>query len=139
MNPTSNETNGLKLPTPVTEQTPITGISTEQAVPSVPELAPNAFEQNPNGASIAAQPLPSIPLPQPAQSASTDVPLPTSSATIVPDVADDGDLIEKEWVNKAKQIVEKTRDDPYMQSKEMTLFKADYMKKRYNKSIKLSE
>ena len=48
-------------------------------------------------------------------------------------------LIEKEWVVKAKQIVEKTKDNPYNQNKELTVFKADYMKKRYNKTIKLSE
>lgn len=60
-------------------------------------------------------------------------PLPT------PPVADDLDLIEKEWVEKAKDIVHKTRDDPHSQNKEMNRFKADYMKKRYNKDIKLSE
>ena len=53
--------------------------------------------------------------------------------------ADDGDLIEKEWVDKAKQIVEHYHDDPYNQSKQMTIFRADYMKKRYNRTIKLGE
>lgn len=62
-----------------------------------------------------------------------------SSQTIAPDIAEDTDLIEKEWVEKAKQIVERTRDDPYEQSKELTLFKADYMKKRYNRTIKIGE
>ena len=51
--------------------------------------------------------------------------------------SDDTDLIEKEWVDKAKQIVESTKDDPYKQTEEMTVFKADYMKKRYNRTIKL--
>jgi hypothetical protein len=51
----------------------------------------------------------------------------------------DSDLIEKEWVDKAKQIVERTRDDPYKQSEELTVFKADYMKKRYGKTIKVSQ
>jgi hypothetical protein len=59
--------------------------------------------------------------------------------TSLPSLADDKDLIEKEWVNKAKQIVEHNREDPYEQSKELTIFKADYMKKRYNRTIKLSE
>ena len=54
-------------------------------------------------------------------------------------MADDLDLIEKEWVNKAKAIVMQTRSDPHNQNKEMNKFKADYMKKRYNKDIKLSE
>jgi len=52
---------------------------------------------------------------------------------------DDGDLIEKAWVDKAKQIVERTRDDPHKQSEAITVFKADYMKKRYGKTIKLSQ
>lgn len=52
-----------------------------------------------------------------------------------PAIADDGDIIEKEWVLKAKQIVERTRQDPYRQTKEMHAFKAEYMKKRYNKII----
>lgn len=54
-----------------------------------------------------------------------------------PAVADDLDLIEKEWVEKAKGIVEQTKNDPYKQNKEMNLFKADYMKKRYNRDVKV--
>lgn len=56
-----------------------------------------------------------------------------------PAAADDADLIEKEWVIKAKQIVERTRQDPSVQSREMNKFKADYMKKRYNRVIKQPE
>jgi hypothetical protein len=53
--------------------------------------------------------------------------------------ADDGDLIEQEWVNKAKAIVERTREDPYLQNKEMNKFKADYIMKRYKREIKVDE
>jgi len=56
-----------------------------------------------------------------------------------PDEAADSDLIEKEWVNKAKQIVEHTKDDPYEQQRVIGKFKADYMKKRYDKDIKVSD
>ena len=59
--------------------------------------------------------------------------------SVVNNLPDDGDLIEKEWVEKAKQIVEKNRDDPYKQSEELNVFKADYMKKRYNKDIKVDK
>jgi hypothetical protein len=60
----------------------------------------------------------------------------TSAAQVdAPSVADDGDIIEKEWVLKAKQIVMRTRQDPYLQTKELHKFKAKYMKKRYNKII----
>ena len=59
----------------------------------------------------------------------------TSSAS--PTVAEDLDLIEKEWVEKAKSIVASTRTDPYAQNQELNRFKADYMQKRYNKDIKI--
>lgn len=58
---------------------------------------------------------------------------------VSPVMADDNDLIEKEWVQKAKQIVASTKDDPYTQSKELNKFKADYVKKRYNKNLKTEE
>lgn len=54
-------------------------------------------------------------------------------------VADETDLIEKEWVVKAKHIVEQTKSDPHLQSKEIVKVKADYLKKRYNKEIKVIE
>lgn len=57
----------------------------------------------------------------------------------LPQIADDVDLIEKEWVIKAKHIVAQTAHDPYLQNKEMSKVKADYLKKRYNKDLKLSE
>ena len=62
----------------------------------------------------------------------------TTSATNPP-IAEDADLIEKEWVTKAKQIVAATREDPHLQNKEINRFKADYLKKRYNKDIKVEE
>ncbi|HLC91512.1 MAG TPA: hypothetical protein VJC09_00505 [Candidatus Saccharimonadales bacterium] len=56
-----------------------------------------------------------------------------------PNVADDEDLIEQEWVDKAKAIVDRTHNDPYLQNQELGKFKADYIKKRYNREIKVSE
>lgn len=63
----------------------------------------------------------------------------TTGVMATPQIADDGDLIEKEWVDRAKRIVEHTRHDPHQQNKEMNSMKADYLKKRYNKDIKQSE
>ena len=56
-----------------------------------------------------------------------------------PQIANDNDLIEKEWVVKAKEIVEKTKHDPHLETKEINLFRADYLKKRYNKELKVAE
>ena len=65
----------------------------------------------------------------------TATPLPISPSA--PAIADDLDLIEKEWVEKAKAIVAQTRHDPHAQNQEMNKFKADYMQKRYKKDIKV--
>lgn len=51
--------------------------------------------------------------------------------------AEDLDLIEKEWVQKAKEVVGYTQGDPYEQNKELNKIKADYIKKRYNRTINL--
>lgn len=53
--------------------------------------------------------------------------------------AADTDLIEKAWVVKAKAIVEKTRDNPYEQTKEIKKIKADYQKKRFNNDLKIND
>lgn len=62
-----------------------------------------------------------------------------AASLATPQIADHGELIEKEWVMKAKEIVAKTANDPHLQNKEINRFKADYLRKRYNKEIKLSE
>jgi len=56
-----------------------------------------------------------------------------------PHIADDLDLIEKEWVERAKRIVEQTRNDPYRQSEELHITKDDYQGKRFNRDTNLSD
>ena len=50
-------------------------------------------------------------------------------------IADDIDVMEKEWVDRAKKIISLTSDDPYSEAKELTKLKATYMKKRFNKDL----
>ena len=57
----------------------------------------------------------------------------------VPDTAEDLDLIEKEWVVKAKRIVDQTVGDPYSQNKQLSSMKSEYIKKRYNREIQQGE
>lgn len=57
----------------------------------------------------------------------------------MPQIADDNDLIEKEWVDKAKEIVAHTGHDPYLQNREMNKVKAEYLRKRYNKDLKQAD
>lgn len=66
---------------------------------------------------------------------------PTISQMIagLPEEANDIDLIEKEWIVKAKQIVAHTINDPYHQQAAISQMKAEYMRKRYNKAVKGAE
>jgi hypothetical protein len=140
MNPQSSEHNGLDLPPPVTEQAPSSTGSIEN--PLAPIETGSSGVESATGTAQSAAPAPiTIPLPMTPSATPGPVDLPTvpPPQSGVQAAADDSDLIEKEWVNKAKQIVERTREDPREQSKELTVFKADYMQKRYNKTIKLSE
>jgi len=53
--------------------------------------------------------------------------------------AADSDRIEQEWVDKAKAIIARTHDDPYLQKDQMSRIKAEYIQKRFNKTIKTDE
>jgi hypothetical protein len=125
MNPSQPENLGIPLPPP------------EQA-PSEPagELLPAAPEKAASPARLPVQTTPASPIPLASPLA---VSAPASGVAAAATALSDDDLIEKEWVSKAKRIVEQTRDDPYKQSENLTVFKADYLKQRYGKSIKLSQ
>ena len=77
---------------------------------------------------------PPIPLGQPVAITTTDGP-----TTDNPAVAADEDVIEKEWVEKAKKIIQETRDDPYARSTRVNALQKDYLKKRYSKDLGSSE
>lgn len=128
-------------------------VSKEQPSFDLPPPAPENAGSLPNP-ELAAPPGPAGELPQRAElPQSTPPPLPVTNdpvssdgmlagspiapaaSTATPPAADDADLIEKEWVEIAKAIVEHTKEDPYKQNQELTKFKADYIKKRYNKDL----
>ncbi len=73
------------------------------------------------------------------QPMSSNPPQPPRGKQSSPQVAGDVDLIEKEWVEKAKQIIDSTKEDPHQQQVAIGKFKADYMKKRFGKDIKVSD
>ena len=77
--------------------------------------------------SVAAIPAVATPLPTPDPAA--------SSATTA--IADDADVIEKEWVDKAKRIVAETKGDPHKKSQELTGLKREYIETRFGKVIKV--
>lgn len=126
--------NNFELPAPVTDGGEDTSPSYEQ-VPSRPETTPApARPSTPSPAQ--AHPAPqAVPMAPPVSLQPVSAPANSPS----PLSADDNDLIEEEWVIKAKQIIAATREDPHAQTREVTKFKADYLKKRYNKDLRLEE
>ncbi len=85
---------------------------------------------------------PQMPVQQPMQNAPVQQfapPTPATTSIATPAVAEDIDLIEKAWVEKAKAIVKSTHGDPYSQNKELNKVKAEYIKKRYDKDVKVTE
>lgn len=87
-------------------------------------------------ASTPILPAPVMPVVAPAPPA----PDPTTSlADDLPSVANDDDLIEKEWVDKAKKIIVQTKDDPYRREQEVSKLQADYLEKRYGRKLGVSQ
>jgi hypothetical protein len=71
-------------------------------------------------AAIAAQPTPAAPQVSPI----------TGPAT-----AEDVDVIEPEWVDKAEQVVQQHSGDPYGEEEAVEDLQRDYLKKRYNYDV----
>lgn len=81
-------------------------------------------------------PVPSTPIVDPKKSKVARVTQPIVGDN--PPTAKDEEIIEKEWVDKAKKIVAKTKNDPYEQEKEVGRLQADYLRKRYGKEVKVA-
>jgi hypothetical protein len=56
-----------------------------------------------------------------------------------PVIAKDDDLIEKEWVDKAKKIVADTRNNPHRREEAVNKLQTDYLKKRYGRELGVNE
>lgn len=156
-----DQTTGPQLPPPVMASPPAADSATagQEAVPAAEHLrqtglAPLSLPLPPTPPTSSTPSSTTVPVPAAVPAGSTTPPTAAANppsrtgnftgppATTPPLAAappDDQDLIEKEWVNKAKAIVDHTRNDPHKQAEELTLFRADYMKKRYDKHIKLSK
>lgn len=52
-----------------------------------------------------------------------------------PEIASDGHKLEKEWVERTKKVVNETKDDPREEEIQVGELKADYLKKRFNRTI----
>ena len=82
-------------------------------------------------AASLAQPIPQEPTsPQTTQQTSDD-----AIMAGVPSIAGDDDLIEKEWVDKLKSLIALTEGNPHERARVIAQLQADYLKKRYNKTL----
>ncbi len=111
----------------------------ENKVESGIESGAEAFEKASELASVAADnagssTLPTLPTPVMPQ-------LDDNSRDPIGDIGDspvaasDDDLIEKEWVDKAKKIVSETQADPYKREEAVLKLQRDYQKKRYGREL----
>ena len=110
-------------------------------MPSNPETGfervEKPIEQQAEAAPPASLAQPSTPMPVMAPGIPIPVPelTPLQQASTNPTTANDDDLIEKEWVDKAKQIIAQTRDDPHRREQEVGALQKDYLQKRYGKEL----
>ncbi|MBI3984087.1 hypothetical protein HY346_02195 [Candidatus Microgenomates bacterium] len=127
-------------PAPAIESTPEGSGGPEQAPPTpekAVERAPERAETSPQAGQAVV--LPPVVPPVMADDQTTDGQARDDDAkSDMPLVAEDVDVIEMEWVNKAKKIINETKDDPHTQEKEVERLQREYLKKRYGKEIKAS-
>ncbi len=97
---------------------------------AVPVVAADSAATGSQAAPAATPTSPAVAAP--ATTAST----PPASATPTPAQADDVDVIEKEWVDAAKAMEEKTAGDPHAEEEGFEDLQVDYIHKRFGKDIK---
>lgn len=99
-----------------------------------------SHEREQNMQQIDRENAPPVPIPVTPVAPPLPVPVPVSktaqaSDSVGPTIASDDDLIEKEWVDKAKKIISDTQNDPYRREQEVTKLQVDYLRKRYGKEL----
>jgi len=122
------------------EQAPVEATPTGERIPVLPtpesgiESGAERFEQTAEASAAAADAAASgVPLvPAPVVAVPIDPVQPFSDSPLV---AADEDVIEKEWVDKAKKIIEETKDDPFARTNRVNELQKQYLQKRYNKDL----
>ena len=107
---------------------------------SLEQLPSRSPENKPQSQSIQAS-----------SNAASSYALPSNAITVITDdstvpqagqssfTGKDEDRIDKVWVEKAKSIIVRTKEDPFEQKNQLSKVKADYIKTRFNKTIKLDD
>jgi len=121
------------FPVPPNQQ----GYNPHQPTAAQPYFVPPAHEgfAPPAMPGDAQQLSPAVPQPMNALYPAPTAPPPPAT---IPEEADETQYDEI-WVAKAKEIVAQTQDDPYRQSRAISKLRADFLKARYNKDIKIVE
>ena len=128
--------------TPGPEQLPSTPPSVGERIPVLPmpeagiETGAERVEQVAEASAIAADAAgtpgvtPVVDAPRAAESPAAQL------GSMGPTVAADEDVIEKEGVDRAKKLVNDTRDDPYERSNQVTALQQEYQGKRFGRDVK---
>ena len=104
-------------------------------VPEVPAAPTPAVPDPQAGAPLPVAPTTIPTAPTPTQAVAT--PAPAVSTT--PATAEDVDVIEKEWVDKAEAVVKQTEGDPHAEEEAVEELQTDYLQKRYNHTVDKSQ
>ena len=129
------------------EQNPVPQVESYEIPPNFasPETFPNTSPERVEQRSAIelAPPPPAMPMPvvDPVvpQSLPQAVPAPVDPTAVNPTTANDDDDIEKEWVDRAKQVIIQTKDNPYAREKAIGELQRDYLSKRYGRQIGASD
>lgn len=127
------------------EATSKPALKEEERVLPTPEQAIDRVGEQPiasTGQSTTSQPSTTTPVSTtvvPAKPASQAVVQGTAKDQFVAQLAqlpaEDNDVIEKVWVEKADEIVDKTQDDPYLEDEAQHSLSRAYLKKRFNLDV----
>lgn len=129
----------LPMPPQVGGETAPTLPPLETGIERGQERVEQRAEAGAMAANAAAQAAPVIPVAPQAPVQQQVSPQPSPSTLATPLVAADEDLIEKEWVDKAKEIIQQTMDDPHARTQKVNELQRDYLQKRYGKVVGASE
>lgn len=131
-----HETPQFELPKPAVQRAPeLRQMPGQESAPgrAFPERLAPRDDQSPVS-QTAPQMIPApLPVARPLATAQTQL-HDQSSQIKGPATADDVDVIEKEWVTRAKQILNHTRHDPYRKSTAINALKNDYLTKRFGRT-----
>ena len=123
--PTPDSAAGERAPTlPSPESGITTGAERREQTAELQAAASDAAQSSaPQQMAVPVAPVPAV--------AQVAPPVPING----PLVAEDTDLIEKEWVERAKKIILETKDDPFARTNRVNELQKDYLQKRYNKNL----